>query len=58
MIKYLLISLAALLPFSCSNDTSTIGGTPVPNDLHCAEDEVIGFDGIPDTLICIHIDDL
>lgn len=57
MIKYLLISLAALLPFSCSSGQATIGGTKVP-ELHCQEDEVIGFNGIPDTLVCIHIDDL
>ena len=34
---------------------ATIGGTTVP-PLQCAEDEVIGFVGVPDTLECIQID--
>lgn len=34
-----------------------IGGTEV-SGLRCEEDEVIGFDGEPDALVCIHIDDL
>ena len=33
---------------------ATIGGTAVPSTLACEEDEVIGFVGIPDTLVCIH----
>ena len=37
---------------------STIGATPVPTDLHCEEDEMIGFN--PDTpyngLECTHPD--
>lgn len=37
---------------------ASIGGTPVPGHLQCQEDEVIGFDGVPDTLVCLHIDDL
>ncbi len=34
---------------------ATIGGTVVPK-LDCQEDEVIGFIGVPDTLVCIHIE--
>lgn len=41
-----------------SCDNATIGGTPVPKDLHCEEDEVIGFHGVPDDLACLHIDTL
>lgn len=37
---------------------ATIGGEPVPDDLHCEEDEVIGYN--PDTpyngLECFHPD--
>ncbi len=38
-------------------DRSTVGGTDVPDGLHCAEDEAIAFDGIPDTLFCVHIEE-
>lgn len=41
-----------------SDDGAMIGGTTVPDDLNCFEDEVIGFVGIPDTLVCVHIDTL
>lgn len=37
-----------------SGDRSTIGGQPIPDGLHCQEDEAIGFDSVPDTLFCIH----
>lgn len=37
-------------------DRANVGGTDVPNGLQCEEDEVIGFIGIPDTLVCLHID--
>lgn len=37
---------------------ATIGGTSVPDDLHCEEDEVIGFHGVPDHLACLHADTL
>ena len=33
----------------------SIGGTFVPAELACAEDEIIGFTG-PDTLVCIHVE--
>lgn len=36
----------------------SVGGTPIPAWLHCQEDEVIGFDGVPDTLECIHIEQI
>lgn len=36
---------------------SSIGGTEVPANLHCEEDELIGFIG-KNTLGCIHIDKL
>lgn len=35
---------------------STIGGTTVPDDLDCAEDEGIALAGVPDTLFCVHIE--
>lgn len=35
---------------------ATIGGTIVPPGLHCQEDEVIAFHGVPDDLACVHID--
>jgi hypothetical protein len=35
---------------------STIGGTTVPDDLDCEEDEGIAFRGVPDTLFCVHIE--
>lgn len=35
---------------------STVGGTNVPDDLHCQEDEGIAFDGVPDTLYCVHVE--
>jgi hypothetical protein len=41
-----------------SCDGATVGGTPVPADLHCNEDEVIGFHGVPDDLACLHADTL
>lgn len=58
-----LIGLVALAmvcapPTDAGRDASTIGGTLVPDGLHCAEDEVIGFVGIPDTLVCVHTDKL
>lgn len=49
------VSAASLLGMQ-SCDVATIGGTPVPSDLHCEEDEVIGFVGLPDTLVCVHPD--
>jgi hypothetical protein len=50
------LSLASVLGVnSCG---STIGATPVPNNLHCEEDELIGHN--PDTpsneLECVHPD--
>lgn len=36
---------------------ATVGGTFVPADLACEEDQVIGFVGIPDTLVCIQFDE-
>lgn len=36
----------------------SIGGTLVPAGLHCQEDEAIAFVGIPDTLFCVHVDDV
>jgi len=50
------------LPDAGHGDQSTIGATLVPFGLHCAEDEIIGFDpngqrtdgGLP--LGCIHVD--
>ncbi len=41
---------------TAEGDRANVGGTDVPNGLTCAEDEVIGFDGQPDTLVCVHID--
>jgi len=41
---------------TANGETATIGGTDVPNGLQCEEDEVIGFDGQPDTLVCVHVD--
>lgn len=35
---------------------ATIGGTLVPNYLDCEEDEAIAFVGIPDTLVCVHVE--
>lgn len=36
---------------------ATIGGQQVPA-IECEEDEVIGFIGIPDTLVCIHYEEV
>jgi hypothetical protein len=55
--KKLLLAACALALGACS----TIGGTPVPHDLHCEEDEVIAFvqEGEPPyDLGCVHPDDL
>lgn len=41
-----------------SHSVATIGGTDVPNTLHCEEDEVISFVGIPDTLVCVHFENV
>ena len=49
-----LVSAASVVGLQ-SCDGATIGGTPVPSDLHCQEDEAIQFIGI-DTLGCVHID--
>jgi len=38
-----------------TSSNASIGGTNVPRDLHCQEDEVISFVGI-DKLGCIHLD--
>lgn len=46
---------AISLLFTAVGCGSTIGGTAVPNNLECQEDEVIGFVGV-DTLGCVHID--
>lgn len=35
---------------------ASVGGTDVPNGLTCEEDEVIGFVGMPDVLVCVHVD--
>lgn len=51
----LLLGLPALLLAGCG--AATIGGTEVPADLHCEEDEVIGFLPIgeaPYDLVCYH----
>jgi hypothetical protein len=47
-----LVAAAGLVLPSCEG--ATVGGTPVPDDLHCEEDEVIGFHGVPDDLACLH----
>lgn len=36
----------------------TVGSQDVPPYTHCAEDEAIGFIGIPDTLVCFNVPDL
>lgn len=41
-----------------ANGGPAIGSTTVPDDLDCQEDEVIGFAGVPDTLVCVHVDTL
>lgn len=53
-----LVALAMVLnpPEADSFDVATIGGTAVPSTLACEEDEVIGFVGIPDTLVCIQFE--
>ncbi len=37
------------------DSSATIAGQRVP-ELHCQEDELIGFHGIPDEISCVHID--
>ena len=36
---------AVAIRWSSSDGASTIGANEVPSDLHCQEDEVIGFEG-------------
>ena len=50
-----LIALAMVLDEGDAT-SATVGGTLVPATLDCEEDEVIGFVGIPDTLVCVHVD--
>lgn len=50
--------LLAAPALESSPPASTIGGTEVPTDLDCEEDEVIGFHGVPDSLDCLHLDNL
>lgn len=60
LLNLLLALFAILLPAPAPAPApviSTIGGTPVPYGLKCVEDEVIYFTG-PDTLACVHIDDV
>ncbi len=60
MAKLLIIAVIALvLTIACfPPGYPTVGGTPVPWDMHCQEDEGIMFVGVPDTLVCQTIDDL
>lgn len=52
-----LIGLVALaMVLDTGDGSATIGGTAVPSTLDCAEDESIAFVGIPDTLVCVHVD--
>ncbi len=53
-----LVALIGLAMVLDEGDTTgaTVGGTLVPVALDCEEDEVIGFNGIPDTLVCVHVD--
>lgn len=51
-----LVALAMVLDAIAAPATvATIGGQAVPV-LACQEDETIAFVGIPDTLVCVHID--
>ncbi len=57
------LALVALVGLAMVLDTgeeigATVGGTLVPAALDCEEDEVIGFVGIPDLLVCVHVDSL
>ncbi len=52
-----LVALAMVLDgLGVVGDVATIGGQPVPAALACAEDESIAFVGIPDTLVCVHVE--
>ncbi len=53
-----LVALAMILypPVDETAEPATIGGQDVPSSLHCQEDESIGFVGVPDTLVCVHVD--
>ncbi len=47
---------ALAIRWSTMPDVATIGGQPVPGNLHCQEDEVIAYYGIVDTMTCRHTD--
>lgn len=52
-------ALCLLISLTGCGSAATIGGTEVPDNLHCEEDEVIAFDSTqeaPYPLACIHID--
>lgn len=60
LVNLIFATIAALFPVTDPAPApvvSTIGGTEVPYGLDCVEDEVIYFTG-PDTLDCVHIDNL
>lgn len=57
-----LIAVAIIIMFATTlaitnNDTAEIGGTSVPANIRCTEDEVIGFVGV-DELSCIHYEEV
>lgn len=52
-----LIAVAIMLGVNVGMNHPSIGGTIIPSNLHCQEDEVIEFIGM-DTLACVHAEQL
>lgn len=57
MLGALVAAFVAMLSLAAMDDPATIGGTAVPGDLTCQEDEAITFVSV-DTLTCVHIEEV